>query len=60
MMSVFELNVICAVCSCTVLDAAAVVMNITDNAMTNRPREIKVGVTAENQFPYLLTIDQVC
>lgn len=27
--------------------------------MTNRAREIKAGVTAENQFPYLLTIDQV-
>jgi len=37
----------------------AVAVNVTAN-MTNRPREIKVGVTAESQFPYLLTIDQVC
>jgi len=38
-----------------VVGAASITVN-----MTARPREIKVGVTAENQFPYLLTIDQVC
>jgi len=43
----------------TVLGAAAIIMSIAENA-TVRPREIKAGVTAENQFPYLLTIDQVC
>jgi len=43
----------------TVLVAAGAIMSITENA-TVRPREIKVGVIAENQHPYLLTIDQVC
>ena len=27
---------------------------------TTPPREVKVGVTAENQYPHLLTVDQVC
>jgi len=52
-----ETAVMWTLCLKTVVDVTA--GTISPNAAT-QPDEIKVGVTAEKQFPYLLTINQVC